>query len=281
MPFRGYAVSIRGASHEDAGEPCQDSARVYTGKGVAIAAVSDGHGSAKHFRSAAGSEMATRVAIRSLCDFCERNGGLDAIFDPDGAGACLSGTTSGSTGAPSPENAARRIAANIICGWNSEIAAHIAFAPLSDSERKICESFGGIPTEVIYGATLIAAAVTEKGVFGLQIGDGCFDASAGGTISCPMPDDAKLMGNLTTSLCDSDAISSFRWFYKSGRADGIMLSSDGLIGSFRNEGDFLSFCGRVIGAVSDDAAGSLAEHLRRRSRSGSRDDISIAAIVTR
>lgn len=279
MPFKGYAVSVRGASHEDAGEPCQDSARVYTGEGLAIAAVSDGHGSAKHFRSAAGSEMATRVAIRSLCDFCEKNGGIDGLFDPSGAGVRLCGTTAESADAGSPENAARRIAANIICGWNSEIAAHMAFAPLNDTEQKISQGFGGIPAEVMYGATLIAAAVTERGVFGLQIGDGCFNSSEGGVMGCPMPDDAKLMGNLTTSLCDSDAIGSFRWFYRSGAPEGVMLSSDGLIGSFRNESDFLSFGGRVLGAISDGTAASLAEHLRRRSRSGSRDDISIAALV--
>lgn len=281
MTFKGCAVSIRGASHEDAGECCQDSARVYIGQGLAVAAVSDGHGSAKHFRSAAGSEMATRVAIRSLCDFEEKNGGLDALFDTQGKGVSLSGTTAQSACAGSPENAARRIAANIICGWNAEIAAHTAFAPLSDKERAVCERFGGIAAEVMYGATLIAAAVTEKGFFGLQIGDGCFNSLENGIMRAPVPDDAKLMGNLTTSLCDSDAINSFRWFYKSGTPNGIMLSSDGLIGSFKNESDFLSFSSRVLGAVSDDTAASLSEHLKLRSRSGSRDDISIAAIVSK
>lgn len=281
MTFKGCAVSVRGASHEDAGEPCQDSARVYMGQELAIAAVSDGHGSAKHFRSAAGSEMATRVAIRSLCDFGEKNGGLDALFNPEGKALCLSGTTAESAIVGSPENAARRIAANIICGWNAEIAAHTAFAPLSDKENAICERFGGIAFEVMYGATLIAAAVTEKGVFGLQIGDGSFSLLDVGTMRSPVPEDAKLMGNLTTSLCDSDAINSFRWFYKSPTPEGVMLSSDGLIGSFRNESDYLSFSSRVLGAVADDATASLSEHLKLRSRSGSRDDISIAAIVAK
>ena len=74
MQFSGFAVSVRGASHEDSGTPCQDSARVLITDKLAVAAVSDGHGSEKHFRSASGSEMAARVALRSVTDFCERNG---------------------------------------------------------------------------------------------------------------------------------------------------------------------------------------------------------------
>lgn len=80
MQFSGFAVSVRGASHEDSGTPCQDSARVLITDKLAVAAVSDGHGSEKHFRSASGSEMAARVALRSVTDFCERNGSLGAVF---------------------------------------------------------------------------------------------------------------------------------------------------------------------------------------------------------
>ena len=84
MPFSGFAVSVKGASHEKSGLPCQDSARVYVRDGLAVAAVSDGHGSEKHFRSASGSEMAARIAIRSMTAFCERKGGLAGIFADDG-----------------------------------------------------------------------------------------------------------------------------------------------------------------------------------------------------
>ena len=48
MQFSGFAVSVRGASHEDSGTPCQDSARVLITDKLAVAAVSDGHGSEKH-----------------------------------------------------------------------------------------------------------------------------------------------------------------------------------------------------------------------------------------
>ena len=259
--FTGYALSVRGASHEEDNTPCQDSARFFIGDDFAVAAVSDGHGSEKHFRSASGSEMATRVAIRSICDFHERNHGLDGIFTKD----C--------------DETARRIAANIICGWNSEIAAHIGLLPLNESERAIFDKYGGISNEVMYGATLIVGCLTEKGCFGLQIGDGNFCALVGEEMISPVPEDAKLVGNLTTSLCDSDAISSFRWFYREGDFSGLVLSSDGLINSFLNESDFYSFGKRVLSAVENGSTSALAEHLKTRTRHGSRDDISVAAIV--
>lgn len=259
MPFDGFAASVRGASHEENGTHCQDSARVYVSDKLAVAAVSDGHGSEKHFRSDAGSEMAARIAIRSVMDFCERNGSLSEIFSRD------------------PKESARRIAGNIICGWNDEIAAHLGFCPLKGQELAVCEKFGGIQPEVIYGATLILAAADETGVFGMQIGDGTFVMESAEGAQLPMPEDERLMGNLTTSLCDGDAINSFRSFWQEGGFRAAMLSSDGLINSFVSRGDFLSFASRTS-ALPREGVPALTEHLLERSRAGSRDDISVAVI---
>ena len=260
MSFIGYAVSVKGASHEESGLPCQDSARVHIAKDVAIAAVSDGHGSEKHFRSDAGSDMATRVAIRSIMDFTERNGGLDKMFRND------------------PDNAARRIAGNIIYSWNQEIAAHYSYAPFTNEEHSVSRKHGGIPLESVYGATLIVAAVTSRGLLGMQIGDGTFAAAARGKMSFPMPEDDRLVGNLTTSLCDNDAIGSFRWFYRAGTFTSVILSSDGLINSFVSSEDYLHFGNRLITAVSEQNTSALTEHLAQRSKAGSRDDISVAVL---
>ena len=259
MKFSGFAVSVRGASHEDTGTPCQDSARVLITDTLAVAAVSDGHGSEKHFRSASGSEMAARVALRSLTDFCERNGSLSAVFSND------------------PAEAARRIAGNIICGWNDEIAAHLRFSPLTPQERGISEKYGGIQPEVMYGATLILAAADRDGVFGLQIGDGTFTLETAAGAGFPMPEDDRLVGNLTTSLCDGDAINSFRSFWREGAIRSVTLSSDGLINSFLSRDDLLSFAGRTSRLSQQDIP-ALSEHLRERSVAGSRDDISVAVI---
>ena len=260
MFFKGYAVSVRGASHEAANEPCQDSARTHITRDIAIAALSDGHGSEKHFRSHVGSDIATRVAIRSMLDFTERNGGLDKIFRDD------------------PHTAARRIAANIICGWNEEIDSHISANPFSQSEQDIISKHRNIPTESIYGATLILAAASGRGLFGLQIGDGSFIAQQRGKIQFLMPEDERLVGNLTTSLCDNDAINSCRWFYEPGSFSSIILSSDGLINSFVSPEDFHSFSERIPAAISAKKTQELEAHLKERSNGGSRDDISVAVL---
>ena len=236
MQFSGFAVSVRGASHEDSGTPCQDSARVLITDKLAVAAVSDGHGSEKHFRSASGSEMAARVALRSVTDFCERNGSLGAVFLHD------------------PREAARRIAGNIICGWNDEIAAHMRFSPLTPNERAIFEKYGG-----------------------LQIGDGTFTLETASGAEFPMPEDERLVGNLTTSLCDCDAINSFRSFWREGEMVSVTLSSDGLINSFLSSADLLNFAGRTARLSQQDIP-ALSVHLRERSVEGSRDDISVAVI---
>ncbi len=260
MFFKGYAVSVRGASHEAANEPCQDSARTHITRDIAIAALSDGHGSEKHFRSHIGSDIATRIAIRSMQDFAELNGGLDKIFRDD------------------PHNAARRIAANIICGWNEEVDSHADSTPFTDDEKKILEKHPDVPRESIYGATLILTATSGRGLFGLQIGDGSFLATRRGKIYSLMPEDERLVGNLTTSLCDNDAINSFRWFYQPGSFSSIVLSSDGLINSFKSRADFLSFSERIPTAIGAKKTRELEAHLKERSSGGSRDDISIAAL---
>ena len=107
---------MRGAYHEEDGSCCQDSARVYVRDGLAVAAVSDGHGSEKHFRSASGSEMAARIAIRSMTDFCERDGSLAAIFADD------------------PGEAARRIAAS--------------FAPFTEPTARCSKSWRSFWTNI-------------------------------------------------------------------------------------------------------------------------------------
>ena len=60
--------STRGASHLRTGLPNQDSLGTWCDKtgGRALAVVSDGHGSARHFRSDTGSRLAVEAAMSVL-----------------------------------------------------------------------------------------------------------------------------------------------------------------------------------------------------------------------
>ena len=59
-------ASQRGAAHQAAGLPNQDAvAEHQIGPDVLVAAVADGHGHRRHFRSARGSQLAVAVACEA------------------------------------------------------------------------------------------------------------------------------------------------------------------------------------------------------------------------
>ena len=70
--FRGLHTTVTGDSHIRKGIVCQDSAGVYVADSFAIAVAADGHGSAKHFRSDAGSRIAVKITIELLKNYMSR-----------------------------------------------------------------------------------------------------------------------------------------------------------------------------------------------------------------
>lgn len=71
--WRAFAVSVRGTSHETTGLPCQDFSQAIERNEIAIAAVADGVGSAKH------SEIGAKLAVETAIQFLEKQ----AIVDQD------------------------------------------------------------------------------------------------------------------------------------------------------------------------------------------------------
>lgn len=78
MTWKVTHACVRGSSHVRAGLPNQDSALCIvraaapSGPAIAIAAVADGHGSARHFRSQIGSSLAVSTAVTVLQNFLAR-----------------------------------------------------------------------------------------------------------------------------------------------------------------------------------------------------------------
>ena len=90
LGWRVIGATVRGASHARSGLPNQDAIlwRPETGAGpLLIVAVSDGHGSAKYFRSHEGSRLAVETATSVLQDFLDGQPtddfekGLKALMD--------------------------------------------------------------------------------------------------------------------------------------------------------------------------------------------------------
>ena len=267
-----------GSSHLASGKPCQDASFAGTIGDLHLAIVSDGHGGAIHSRSDVGSQLAI-YAVQGVIE----NHPLSDWDNPDKR---------------------QEIFQEIVESWTvltidhyydnlteQEIAQLPLFPDVEQSIRNIT---------VLYGCTLMAACVHPNGWFAFQIGDGkCVTIhptpsytnlnnptpSYTTLTSEPIPADEHCFLHMTTSLCDPDAATEFR--FCSGNTDttpvAIFLGSDGIDTSWGTEEALHNFYIEVLKHCTSaaDVTLDLAEALPRLSQAGSQDDMSVAAIVNK
>jgi len=261
--------STRGASHLRSGLPNQDSLGTWWDepRGRAVVVVSDGHGSARHFRSDTGSRLAVEAAMSVLREMP----------------------------LPVSEAEARALGGPIVEAWRASVQAHLAVHPFEaadwrhvpDAEREQVQAAVAENPVVAYGATLLAVLASGADLLFLQLGDGdILCVGNDGTAARPMNEDSRLIANQTTSLCQSEASENFR--YAQIHADGdtlpvlILLSSDGYSNSFSTDADFLQVGSdylnllRQFGAEKVEA--QLEHILSEASRKGSGDDITLGML---
>jgi hypothetical protein len=269
--WRVTTASSRGAAHARAGLPNQDAIATWPESGEGpplILVVSDGHGAAQHFRSDVGARLATEVTVERLREFLETRPDARALAEAD-----------------------RTLPRILIERWRHAVHSHLTAHPFTREElRSIGERTS--PTlrreveedpYVAYGATLLAIVVARDSMLYLQLGDGDILAVAEtGETWRPLPGDALLVANRTTSLCQPNAWEAMRL-----RADVapdrwpvlLLASTDGYANSFKTDDDFLQI-GRDylrlvreggIAPVIQELPGFLAE----ASKLGSGDDITL------
>ena len=120
----------------------------------------------------------------------------------------------------------------------------------------------------------------------LQIGDGrCVVLNKANEWSQPIPWDDRCMLNMTTSLCDEDAVNEFRFAYGDAESmpKAVFICSDGVDGTF-GSGDLLyGFYANIMKSVCDDGiekvTTQLPDVLSHYSRTVSKDDMSIAFML--
>lgn len=61
-----HSFSCQGESHKYSDKPCQDSSYSYSGNGISIAIVCDGHGGERYFRSDIGSQICIKVTENAI-----------------------------------------------------------------------------------------------------------------------------------------------------------------------------------------------------------------------
>jgi len=184
-----------------------------------------------------------------------------------------------------------RLEESIIQRWNSKVLSLIEGNPFKEDElshldedvrnkmkdKKLDYRFKA------YGATLIVAVIGNGFWFGFQIGDGTFVMKNNSKYSQPVELDELCVGTYTTSICGSDAIQRFHHAWGKETPDAILIATDGVDESFESEEGLYKFYDNVIKNSLDDWEANikeLKEYLPELSRKGSRDDISLAWIIS-
>jgi serine/threonine protein phosphatase PrpC len=310
MPeYRSFACFTIGANHVKNGLPCQDHAGSYDRydeEKLSIAAVADGHGSSRYFRSDIGSKFAVEHAIRNIKEFVSVNS-----FSKENV--CSNDTL----------EKLRRLAGSIIGSWMETVESDEKAHPFKEDERvqeleeKYKDRYLGDPElryiHQAYGATLIAVAMTESYWFGIHVGDGkCQVLFEDGSWAQPIPWDNKCFLNKTTSLCDENVLLNFRYWFgyqdsknnafdfaygpdsedtdsekkPAARPSAIFINTDGVDDSYpvhENEKHLESLYNTVVSSIAKegfDATGAQIPALAKKfADEGSLDDVSIAGVV--
>ena len=287
----------QGASHIKKNIVCQDFAKaIKDHNGNIILALSDGHGSAKYFRSDRGSRIAVEIAEEVLSEFI-------AHYKPEtitpliNGNLLMQGTTKGDYSIQSfdADKIFRHLGGAILYRWQRKVVQDWMENPpspaemirLSQEEKDLYSSVDRKRIVKAYGCTLQAAIRTKDFWFALHIGDGKVVAvRSDGTIYEPIPWDKDCFGTTTTSMCEVDP-ERIRYCYGINNSDAsaLFLASDGMDDSFTNFEELASFYGvNILENIHTNGwnnfINSIPKLLDIVSAKYSGDDMSLACWVT-
>jgi Protein phosphatase 2C len=241
---------------------------------VAVAVVSDGQGSPRHFRSQIGSSLAVSTVAGTLQGFLRESVASNAQV-------------------PFVPEQVHELERKIVSGWLAAVHSDLEHNPFTKAELATLEKEDGMEgraavessPELAYGATLLAAGATDNVLLYLQLGEGeIMSVSATGTTTRPLPPDDRLIANQTTSLCQPEAWRDFRssWVTDAALPSLVLLSTDGYANSFRSDEDFLKIGQDYLEIIRQQGIASLAEELpailTEATQQGSGDDITLAIL---
>ena len=274
--WRIIGESIQGAAHKRSGQPNQDAiARSpASGEGLPlILAVSDGHGSAKYFRSDKGASFAVGAAIDTLLQFQES----------------LASFSSSSW-------LEEHLTKSLVNTWRGKVNAHLNDEPFSVEDLKVLEEKEGPAARQIvegnpilaYGATLLAVMITESFIAYLQLGDGdILTVSEQEKLDSVFPVNSKHFANETTSLCSSNAWCDFQFCLEKTCPSSvlpalILLSTDGYKDSFTSNEEFrkvgCDLFDMIHSGKLEEIKNNLPEWLSEATQIGSGDDITLGIL---
>lgn len=271
------AATAQGYNHIKNNKVCEDSSGHYDAENFKICIVADGHGSDDYPRTDRGSRFAVDSAIKCIEQFVQTAPAIDVLADYKKNYPMLT-----------------QLAKSILNLWHQKIQSDYEKNPFNATElskvnEKYCLKYLSDNEDIrkiekAYGTTLIVFVVTEAYSFGIQIGDGkCVVVDQNGEFVEPIPDDDNCQLNVTTSLCDSDAIDEFRYYVTDSMPAAVFCGTDGIEDSYATLDElhalYRSILNIYIEYGIDIGNSELNEYLPVLSQRGSGDDVSIALII--
>lgn len=305
--FYAIHISRQGSSHIKAEEeaidsgrkfPCQDSSfsKVFNDENAkpafCFATVSDGHGSAPHFRSDKGAEFAVQTVCECVEIYVKKISELQSKSEIDSE---------------------LKLLTNEICSkWKSKVSEDILQNPITgielkylsqdvdDKSKKYLQWYKkGVKLENVYGCTaLLIVSIPEKKLwFAVQIGDGDIVIKKKGGVAFEKPIlDDDLVGSETFSLCDENASELFKHaFGINEELSMAFCSSDGIFNTYNTDKGLFTFYSTIIEQFCYSDRGDeenkniklrvenlkeeLKTYLDDLSRNGSHDDMSVSGFL--
>lgn len=290
-----FNKTVRGYNHISKDIPCEDfsTSFISENENYRIIAVADGHGSSACFRSSYGSKKAVEIVVDCFKNFVE--GILDSEEKEKEFYQMFFNNPR------YQQSTLERLIGVVSSRWNVAVQQHYQENPVSsdelqdDKDVKVYEN--NIPH--IYGTTLMAGLMLSKCLILIHQGDGrCNVFYKDGHMEQPVPWDSRCEFNTTTSMCDSDVATSFRYKVINLEQEEVIacyMGSDGVEDAYGDTWESLNNSShKCMGGVytfykilsreivekgTDEFEQYLEEKLPPFSENGSGDDISVAGIV--
>ena len=312
-----FAISKVGASHFPKRVPCQDYSLKWEDEDVQLIIVCDGHGSKTYVRSNVGSclaaEITKEVLLNFVCNtphtlFRNKKGAVTArpeSWDDNLWGASPNKTIEAMTETEQEnydqnklffeqvkdirdiDSVFKRLFEEICMKWGEAIKKDSEGNPFTAEEK---EALGNHRIEKAYGSTLMAFVKTPHYWFAFHIGDGrLITIDRHLDMVQPVPWDCNCFQNYTTSLCNAEPIKLFRYaFDGTGQFPAaVFCCSDGIEDSYGDydidpkklHGFYRGLLDQFVKVGEETTLKKIENFLPVLSEKGSRDDMSLAAII--
>lgn len=270
--YYSFARTSIGFSHISSQKPCQDYSVHFQNDIASVIIVSDGHGSANFTRSDRGSKFACEVTLEAIDGFLQ-DLNLNKLENDS-----------------QRDDVVAQLCKYILLQWNNRIEKDVADFPFTEEEvEKVSDKYktrylNGNAVEHAYGCTLIFVIVTRDFCLAVRNGDGqCVTVNRDGSFATPIPWNDNCEFNVTTSLCDHEAIESFRYYYATDLPAAIFIGSDGVDDSYTSVEELYNLYRNLCLKALNDGADTIADYvemlLPEITRRGSTDDVSMAGLI--